>query len=115
MRIVESISELNEIKKNCVLSIGNFDGVHLGHQEIIKEARNTANQKSTELAIMTFEPHPVAVLFPEKAPGVLTPLELKKNLLKHCDVDNLVVLKVNSELLNLSHKDFVERFLVENI
>jgi riboflavin kinase/FMN adenylyltransferase len=115
MKIVETPSELQKIKKDCVLTIGNFDGVHLGHQEIIKEACNRANQKSTELTVMTFEPHPVAVLFPEKAPGVLTPLELKINLLKHCDVDNLVILKVNSELLNLSHKNFVERFLVENI
>ena len=115
MRIVESISEINKIEKKCILTIGNFDGVHLGHQEIIKEARNKANQKSTELTVMTFEPHPVAVLFPEKAPGVLTPLEFKKNLLKNCNVDNLVILKVNSELLNLSHEDFVERFLVDNI
>ena len=115
MRIIESISELKKIKRNCVLTIGNFDGVHLGHREIIKEARNTADRKHTELTVMTFEPHPVAVLFPEKAPGVLTPLDLKKNLLKKCDVDNLVILKVDSELLNLSHEDFVERFLVDNI
>ena len=115
MKIIESLSNMKQIEKNCVLTIGNFDGVHLGHQEIIKEARNTANQKSAELVVMTFEPHPVAVLFPEKAPGVLTPLELKKNLLEQCNVDYMILLKVDSELLSLSHEDFVKRFLVEKI
>lgn len=98
-----------------MLTIGNFDGVHMGHQEIVAAALRMAREKGTELAAMTFEPHPVAVLYPERAPGVLTPLKLKKHMLAQCGIDLLIVLKGDRELLDLSPEDFVARFLVENI
>ena len=81
MRVIESISEIQHIKNGCVLSIGNFDGVHLGHQEIFSFAGHKAIQRATELVAITFEPHPVAILYPEKNHGVLTPIKLKKHLL----------------------------------
>jgi riboflavin kinase/FMN adenylyltransferase len=115
MKILKSISDLQKIQKGCVLTIGNFDGVHLGHQEILSAAKKSAIRRKTELLVMTFEPHPVAILYQERAPGVLTPLELKKHLLAKCDVDCLIVLDSDNELLNLSPEDFVNRFLVENI
>jgi len=115
MKILKSISDLQKIQKGCVLTIGNFDGVHLGHQEILSAAKKSAIRRKTELLVMTFEPHPVAILHPERAPGVLTPLELKKHLLAKCDVDCLIVLEGDNELLNLSPEDFVNRFLVENV
>jgi len=115
MRIIETISELDQVSPGCVLTIGNFDGVHLGHQEIVAAAGRIAREKVAELVAMTFEPHPVAVLYPERAPGVLTPLRLKEHLLGQCGVDTLVVLKGDRELLGLSPEDFITRFLVENI
>jgi riboflavin kinase/FMN adenylyltransferase len=115
MKILKSISDLQKIRKGCVLTIGNFDGVHLGHQEILAAARKAAKENKVELAAMTFEPHPVAVLYPERAPGVLTPLDIKKHLLAKCGVDCLIVLEGNDELLNLSPEDFVNRFLVEYV
>ncbi|UCC21439.1 MAG: bifunctional riboflavin kinase/FAD synthetase [Planctomycetota bacterium] len=115
MKLIETISELEKIKKGCVLTIGNFDGVHLGHQEILATAKCAANEKAAELIAMTFEPHPVAILHPEKAPGVLTPLELKKHLLAELGVDCLIVLKDTRELLSLQPEDFVRRFLVDNV
>lgn len=113
MRIVETTSGFN--KKDCVLTIGNFDGVHIGHQEILTAAKRTAAQKGADLVVMTFEPHPVAILHPEKTPQVLTPLELKKYLLAKYDVDYLIVLKDSRKLLNLSAADFVEQFLVKEV
>ena len=113
MRIIEAITNVKN--KGCVLTIGNFDGVHIGHQEILAAGRRIAAQKATELAVLTFEPHPVAILHPEKAPGMLTPFELKKHLLAQCGVDCLIVLKDSAELLNLSPADFVEQFLVRDI
>jgi riboflavin kinase/FMN adenylyltransferase len=64
---------------------------------------------------MTFEPHPLAVLRPEKAPGVLTPLALKERLLTELGADCILVVESTSELLSLSAEDFIRRFLVENI
>jgi riboflavin kinase/FMN adenylyltransferase len=115
MKIIQAMSDCQNISKGCVLTIGNFDGVHLGHQEILSFARQKAVQRAAELVAMTFEPHPVAILYPEKAPGVLTPLELKKHLLKQHGVDCLIVLRDSTELLSLSPEEFVENFLVENI
>lgn len=115
MKIIETTSALEKIEKGCVLTIGNFDGVHIGHQQILNAAKKTAAEKQTLLIAMTFEPHPVAILHPESSPGVLTALALKRHLLAEFGVDLLLVLKTNPELLNLSPKDFVEQFLVENV
>lgn len=115
MRILETMRELEKIEKGCVLTIGNFDGVHLGHQEILAAARRIAQERAAELVAMTFEPHPVAILHPDRAPGVLTPLPLKKHLLEKCGVDALILLEDNRQLLNLSPEDFVNRFIVDNI
>lgn len=115
MKIIQTISQFQHIPKGCVLSIGNFDGVHVGHQEILAVARQAAEKNDAELIAMTFEPHPVAVLHPEMAPGVLSPLDIKKYLLAKCGVDKAIVLRTNRTLLNLSPEAFAGRFLVENI
>ncbi|MHC4122627.1 MAG: bifunctional riboflavin kinase/FAD synthetase [Planctomycetota bacterium] len=115
MKIIETILDDFSVKKGCVLTVGNFDGIHLGHQQILKAAKKIALEKNTDLIVMTFEPHPVAVLHPEKAPGVLTPLNVKKKLIQEYGADCLVVIRDSSELLKLSPDDFVERFLIRKI
>ncbi len=124
MKIIESISDVKKIssgastelsRMSCVLTIGNFDGVHLGHQEILTAARQIADKRQTQLVAMTFEPHPLAILYPEKAPGILTPLELKKHLLDELKVDCLFIKKTSSDLLALSPQDYVEQFIVKGI
>ena len=115
MKIIQTIAQFQHIPKGCVLTIGNFDGVHVGHQEILAVAREAAEQNDTELIAMVFDPHPVAILHPEMAPGVLSPLDIKKYLLAECGVDKVIVLRTNRKLLDLSPEDFVERFLAEHI
>jgi riboflavin kinase/FMN adenylyltransferase len=115
MKTIESMSELKNIKKGCVLTIGNFDGVHFGHQAILTAAKDLAVKGGSELVVMTFEPHPVAILHPEKAPARLTPLPLKKYLLEQQGVDCLIVLKDSANLLKLPPADFVNKFLVKYI
>jgi riboflavin kinase / FMN adenylyltransferase len=117
VKIIETDAGFNNLKKvkdGCVLTIGNFDGVHLGHQEIISTAKKLADQKNTELVLMTFEPHPVTILYPEKAPGVLTPMPLKKHLLNQFGVDCMIILRSSYRILNLSPEAFVEEFLTKS-
>ncbi len=115
MKIVQTISQFQHIPKGCVLTIGNFDGVHAGHQEILAVAREAAETNDTELIAMVFDPHPVAILHPEMAPGVLSPLDIKKYFLADCGVDKVIVLRTNRKLLALSPEKFVDRFLIEHI
>src|SRR4030042_5404373 len=115
MKIIQTISQFEHIPKGGVLTIGNFDGVHVGHQEILSVARQAAETNNAELIVMVFDPQPVAILHPEMAPGVLTPLDMKKHLLAQYGVDRLIVLRTNHKLLELSPEDFIKRFLIENI
>jgi len=115
MRIIEDHQGLSGLPKGMVLTIGNFDGVHRGHQAIIKMARQTAKQKQTQVAVMTFDPHPEVVLRPERPPEILTPLRMKSILLESLSVDILIVVKDSLKLLNLSPQDFVDQFLMENL
>ncbi len=115
MRTLEQRSEFGQVRKGCVLTIGNFDGVHLGHQEIFRTARRIARERDTEMVVMTFEPHPVAILHPEKAPGVLTPLAWKLHLLEEYTDNCIIVLEDNRDLLKLSPEAFVDEFLMGTI
>jgi riboflavin kinase/FMN adenylyltransferase len=115
MKVLRTSSQLAQLPAGCVLSIGNFDGVHLGHQQILQTAYTLARQKDTPLAAMTFEPHPVAILHPEKAPGVLTPLTLKAQLIQQHGVDYLVVLTDSASLLRLTPPAFVDKFLLKDV
>jgi riboflavin kinase/FMN adenylyltransferase len=115
MRIMRSEQQYRDVEPGGVLTIGNFDGVHRGHQEILKTARQIALQRETALILMTFEPHPVAILHPEKAPKVLTPLEWKLHLLSQFVDACVVVLEDNRDLLALKAADFVDRFLMQTI
>jgi len=112
MKIIESKAQLDSLTDGAVLTIGNFDGMHLGHQEIIKTAKATSERRQAPLAVMTFDPHPTAILHPEKAPGVLTPLVFKKRLLEKYDVDYLIVIKDSYDFLNLSPAKFVDEFIM---
>ncbi len=115
MKVLRTSSQLAQLPAGGVLSIGNFDGVHLGHQQILQTAYTLARQKDTPLAVMTFEPHPVAILHPEKAPGVLTPLPLKIQLIQQYGVDYLIVLRDSTSLLRLTPDAFVDKFLLKDV
>ncbi len=115
MRVLKQLSEFKQVQAGCILTIGNFDGVHVGHQEILRTAGRLARERGTEMAVMTFEPHPVAILHPDQAPGVLTPLALKLHLLQDYTDNCIIVLEDNRDLLHLAPEDFVDEFLMTAI
>jgi riboflavin kinase / FMN adenylyltransferase len=112
MQIYSSLEEFPKPPAGCVVTVGNFDGVHLGHQAIITEARAIARRESLPLIGITFEPLPLAVLFPEKAPRTITPLNIKIRLLEQAGLEGLLVIPAAESLLSLSAEDFVRDILI---
>ena len=94
MKVFESISNLEGIGQGWAVTIGNFDGVHRGHQEILRRAGVAAHAAhAIGVAVVTFDPHPMALLHPDRAPGILTPLPYRIRLLEQYGVDCLIILQ----------------------
>lgn len=109
MNELHGIDGLTRIPPGSVVSIGNFDGVHRGHGHILRTADALrASSASGRVAVVTFEPHPLAVLRPEFAPPRLTPPARKRELLAAAGVDDCVVLPPDREVLDLTAERFWE-------
>jgi len=98
-----------------VVAVGNFDGVHLGHQRVLALAREEAARRGIAFRVVTFDPHPALLLRPEEAPPGITPLSLKAELLEAVGVETLVVVDFDSRFALLSAEDFVNRLLVSRL
>lgn len=101
--------------KGCVLTIGKFDGVHLGHQAVLKNVIEQARALSLPATVMVFEPQPEELFSPEKAPARLSTLRDKYRLLKDVGVDRLICVRFNREFASMSAQDFVKSLLVEQL
>lgn len=108
MNILRGISELSSLPGPIVLAVGVFDGVHLGHQELVRTARETAEACSGTLVLTTFDPHPLRFLRPDNAPHLLTATAHKLNLLAEKGVKNVLLLRFDEALATLRARDFVE-------
>jgi len=108
MRTYWSLGDLPLGGPRRVVAIGTFDGVHLGHQEVIAQARARSKERGVPLMVVTFEPNPVAVLRPELSPAVLTPVELKSALIGGLDVDELLVIPFTRAFARVKAERFVE-------
>ncbi|QIK76937.1 bifunctional riboflavin kinase/FAD synthetase [Nocardioides piscis] len=97
-----------------VVTIGNFDGVHLGHRHVLSQARETAAAVGVEtVVVVTFDPHPIAVLRPEHAPPALTDMAARARLLEEAGVDAVLVMRFDLEIASWSPQDFIDRVIVD--
>ncbi len=113
MRIVKDTDMKFTDVKNPVVTIGNFDGVHKGHQALIERVRNKARELDGESVIITFHPHPVKVLCPDCNLKFITPHRRKLELLADYGVDVTWVISFSKEFASLSAHDFVKNYLVD--
>jgi riboflavin kinase/FMN adenylyltransferase len=99
--------------KPCVMALGFFDGVHLGHQALIHTAKSIARKEQLELAVMSFFPHPSSILpVPNKITRYLSPLPEKKRLLEAMGVEKLYIVAFTEPFARLSPADFIERYVI---
>jgi riboflavin kinase/FMN adenylyltransferase len=115
MEVLESLEALRKRHQGAVITIGNFDGVHLGHQKIISEVIQTAHKTHTRSLAITFEPHPMRLLVPEKGPKILTPLKKKTRLLGRYGIDIVLVINFTREFSKLPPDEFIEDVLVNKL
>lgn len=116
VRIWRSLEEVPADLGATAVVIGNFDGVHLGHQHVIARAREIAGRLGLRHVVaVTFDPHPIAVLRPEHAPASLTTIERRAELLSDAGVDDVLAVPFTREMAAWSPEQFVEDILVETL
>lgn len=115
VKTFDSVAEVDASYRGAVLTVGNFDGVHLGHQRILRTSRALAHVSSSFVIAMTFDPHPLTLLRPEIAPARLSPWDEKVRLLGNAGADAVVRLQTDWPLLSISAEDFVREILVKRI
>ena len=111
--VYRSLAEIPAGFGPSVAAIGNFDGVHRGHQQILASVVAEARERNARAVAVTFDPHPERVLRPLRAPLLLTPMEERLRLLAGTGVDAVVVLEFNQALAHIPPHEFVLRVLVE--
>lgn len=115
MQTIHDPGELGEALSSSVVTIGNFDGVHLGHQALLKRVVARARAAGAVAAVLTFDPHPSQVLAPERAPKALTPLPEKLELIAATGIDLVWVRPFTRELSAMSPGAFFEDALVRGL
>ena len=112
MRVISDLEEIGVPPARSVVTIGNFDGVHLAHQALLRHVVEAARPPGMLATAITFEPHPIKILSPDHAPKLLTPLARKIELIEAMGIDLLVVLPFTRELARKSPREFVREVLV---
>lgn len=115
MELVENIDKIEKPYKNAVITIGNFDGVHIGHQALFHEVIEKADTIGGTSIVMTFDPHPVRVLKQNGHLPLITLNEQKIELIENSGIDVLICIQFNKAFAAISAKEFVEDLLLKCI
>ena len=111
--IWRSLADIPADVGRTAVVIGNFDGVHLGHAHVVREARRIADEEGLRVVAVTFDPHPMAVLRPEHAPSTLTDIETRAALLQAAGVDDVLALPFDRGVAAWTPHEFAERVLAD--
>jgi riboflavin kinase/FMN adenylyltransferase len=115
MEIIRGLEELKESYPNTAITIGNFDGLHLGHQKIIQAVLKGSEEINGTSMVVTFDPHPVKVLAPENDIKLLTTPKERERLIQTMGIHVLLCITFNTEFSRLQPDDFIENVLVKKI
>lgn len=115
MSVYYSLAEVPAEFGPCALTIGNFDGVHVGHRHLFAEVAQTAREHGWKAAVMTFDPHPTRVVAPAKAPKLLSSPAERIALMQHAGIEQVLVLPFDEEFRQLSPEDFARQILRDRL
>jgi len=119
MQLIRGLHNLERFRvvlnKGCVLTIGNFDGVHLGHQQVLNKVHQQADKLNLPSVVMIFEPLPIEFFTPNKAPVRLMNLREKLQALAATDVDYVLCARFNEKFANISAEAFIQEILIDGL
>ena len=115
MQVIKQFQNLSDLPSGAVATIGNFDGVHLGHREIFRRVVAEARRRDCSSMVVTFIPHPMKVIDPEKAPRLLNTYAEKERLIAASCVDTLVEIPFDQRVAAMHPAEFVQEILVEKL
>ncbi|PIE34587.1 riboflavin biosynthesis protein RibF [candidate division KSB3 bacterium] len=115
MRIFSTIDEIQETFPVPVVTLGNFDGVHLGHQSLFKQVQERAQQLRGTSIVLTFDPHPQRILYPEREFYLINHIEEKREIIRQCGIDVLICMVFTQEFAAQDPEEFVKKVLVEKL
>src|SRR5579871_5780033 len=115
MNVYRSLEQLPPDFGPTALTIGNFDGVHLGHRRILKRVVALARERGWKASVLTFDPHPMRIVAPERAPRLLTTPARRAELMSTEDIEQVLILPFTLELSQRTPEQFVEHLLVERL
>ena len=115
MELIRGLQNIRSRHHGCVATIGNFDGVHLGHQAVLGQLAEKAAEMCLPTVLITFEPQPMEYFIPDKVPARLTRFREKVLALQRYSVDRVCCLSFNDKLANLSAEDFIQQILVDKL
>jgi len=113
MILITDLGEIDKSFTNSIITLGNFDGLHLGHQELIKKIILRAKETGGLSMVVTFRPHPLKILAPEKCPPLISIYEEKIRLLEKLGIDVLVKIPFTLDFSAMEPRDFVHDILVD--
>lgn len=114
-RIIRGLHNLPVPQCACVATIGNFDGVHLGHQAVLSQLAMKADMLGLPAVVITFEPQPYEYFMPEKAPARLSRFREKVETLRAYSIQKLCVLRFDQKLANMPADEFIQRLLIDGL
>jgi len=116
MEVIEGLSTLRRKFENSVVALGTFDGIHRGHQEVIRTTKNIAKSSGKTSVVVTFEPVPRAVIGEErKKLGLLTTLKQKEEIIRNLGIDAMLIIHFNRKLARIDPEEFVKRVIHKRI
>lgn len=115
MKIIRGFANLNNQFTQCVLTIGNFDGLHLGHQQLINQLVTQGKKLNLPTVVMLFEPQPLEFFGSDKAPPRLTSFREKYLLLQSFNIDYLLVIPFNQHFANMGAVEFIEQGIISQL
>jgi riboflavin kinase/FMN adenylyltransferase len=115
MKIFDRLENITQPFKNAVITIGNFDGVHIGHQALFHEVIEKADAIDGTSIAMTFDPHPIRVLKKNNNPPLITLQEQKTELIERSGMEVLICVPFTKKFASLSAEDFIKKLLIAKI